>query len=311
MQHVELHQERLRRQRVRRKQESEENEKHIAAIESKINACRQQILDKANQERQEEEMKEEVDFILSEIRFKINRTRDYLEKLKALKQLRAARKESYQQKGLYVAPEADESFEKGMASVESLLEGQLSDYLKEETALKVMLEVEQKEQYESSKLENKQKAVLRSLFGDTENTESSKEGAADDAPRPISTLPLRHRLFGGRTSLDRSRGAPSKRHVCLLMDNCSANQTTCELDNIELKFLPLNTTARLQPLERHSRLLMNLRVSTELKVDQLGAIHMMTGAWNSVKQSVANCFRKAGFVTAEHSEACEDGDDDE
>lgn len=160
--------ERLRRQRIQRKQESEENEKHVAAIESKINACRQRILDRANQERQEEEMKEEVDSILSEIRFKINRTRDYLEKLQALKQLRAARKESYQQKGLYVAPEADESFEEGMASVESLLEGQLSDYLKEETALKVMLEVEQKEQYESSKLENKQKAVLRSLFGDTE-----------------------------------------------------------------------------------------------------------------------------------------------
>ncbi|KAH9382606.1 hypothetical protein HPB48_015283 [Haemaphysalis longicornis] len=59
------------------------------------------------------------------------------------------------------------------------------------------------------------------------------------------------------------------------------------------------------------RLFMNLRVGTELKVDQLGAIHMITGAWNSVKQSVANCFRKAGFVTAEHSEACEDGDDDE
>ncbi|KAH9375226.1 hypothetical protein HPB48_000602 [Haemaphysalis longicornis] len=108
------------------------------------------------------------------------------------------------------------------------------------------------------------------------------------------------------------------------MDNCSANQTTCELDNIELKFLPPNTTARLQPLDRSTksfkvgyrrrlldRLLMNLRVGTELKVDQLGAIHMMTGAWNSVKQSVANCFRKAGFVTAEFWEACEDGDDDE
>ncbi|KAH9377779.1 hypothetical protein HPB48_012194 [Haemaphysalis longicornis] len=42
----------------------------------------------------------------------------------------------------------------------------------------------------------------------------------------------------------------SERHACLLMENCSANQTTCELDNIELKFLPPNTTARLQPLDR-------------------------------------------------------------
>ncbi|KAH9374653.1 hypothetical protein HPB48_017225 [Haemaphysalis longicornis] len=56
---------------------------------------------------------------------------------------------------------------------------------------------------------------------------------------------------------------------------------------------------------------MNLRVGTELKVDLLGAIHMMTSAWNGVKkETVANCFRKAGFVTAELSEACKGGDDD-
>ncbi|KAH9373902.1 hypothetical protein HPB48_012029 [Haemaphysalis longicornis] len=108
------------------------------------------------------------------------------------------------------------------------------------------------------------------------------------------------------------------------MDNCPANQTTCEVDNIELKFLPPNTTARLQPLDSSTKslkvgrrrrlfdsLLMNLRVGTKLKVDQLGAIQMRTDALDSVKQSVANCFQKAGFVTAEFSEACEDGDDNE
>ncbi|KAH9380939.1 hypothetical protein HPB48_008400 [Haemaphysalis longicornis] len=108
------------------------------------------------------------------------------------------------------------------------------------------------------------------------------------------------------------------------MGNCSANQSTCKVDNIELKFLPPNTTARLQPLDRSTKslkvgrrrrlfdsLLMNLRVGTKLSVDQLGAIQMRTDALDSVKQSVANCFRKAAFVTAEFSEACEDGDDDE
>ncbi|KAH9370487.1 hypothetical protein HPB48_020553 [Haemaphysalis longicornis] len=67
------------------------------------------------------------------------------------------------------------------------------------------------------------------------------------------------------------------------MDNCSANQTTCELDNIELKFLPPNTTARLQPLDRSTksfkvgyrrrlldRLLMNLRWEPSLKLTSWG-----------------------------------------
>lgn len=160
--------ERLKRRRVRQEQEAQEHDKHVAMIEAKINARRQRILERANQERQEEEMKEEVDSILAEIRFKISRTREYLEKLEAMKQLRAARKESYQQKGLYVAPEADSSFEEGFSSTQHLLRDQLSDYLKEETALKVMLETEQKEQYESNKLANKQAAVLKSLFGSTE-----------------------------------------------------------------------------------------------------------------------------------------------
>ncbi|KAH9367743.1 hypothetical protein HPB48_009833 [Haemaphysalis longicornis] len=99
----------------------------------------------------------------------------------------------------------------------------------------------------------------------------------------------------------------SGRCACLLVDNCSAHHTTCELKNIGLKFLPANTTAKLQPLDqdiiksfkvgyrrRHlDSLLVNLRMGTELKVDLLGAIQMLTGAWRDVKtDTVANCFRR-------------------
>ncbi|KAL1414842.1 hypothetical protein MTO96_007105 [Rhipicephalus appendiculatus] len=52
-------------------------------------------------------------------------------------------------------------------------------------------------------------------------------------------------------------------------------------------------------------------MGTELKVDLLGAIQMMTGAWRDVKtDTVANCFRKAGFGTAEPAETGEEGDDE-
>ncbi|KAH9384867.1 hypothetical protein HPB48_026897 [Haemaphysalis longicornis] len=52
-------------------------------------------------------------------------------------------------------------------------------------------------------------------------------------------------------------------------------------------------------------------MGTELKVDLLGAIQMLTGAWPDVKtDTVANCFRKAGFGMAELAETGEDGDED-
>ncbi|KAK8769982.1 hypothetical protein V5799_013553 [Amblyomma americanum] len=117
----------------------------------------------------------------------------------------------------------------------------------------------------------------------------------------------------------------SGRRVCLLVDNCSAHQTTCKLQHIELKFLPPNTTARLQPLDQGiikafkvgyrkrliQRLLINLRMGTDLKIDLLGAIQMITGAWGDVKQAtVANCFGKAGLEVA-RDECPEALDDDE
>ncbi|XP_064459053.1 tigger transposable element-derived protein 6-like [Ornithodoros turicata] len=117
----------------------------------------------------------------------------------------------------------------------------------------------------------------------------------------------------------------SYHRVCLLLDNCSAHHTTCKLQNIEVRFLPPNTTSRLQPLDQGiikafkvgyrrrllQRLLINLRMGMDLKIDLLGAIQMMAGAWNDVKrETVANCFRKAGFV-AVADEACADALDDD
>uniref|UniRef100_A0A131YLB4 Tigger transposase n=1 Tax=Rhipicephalus appendiculatus TaxID=34631 RepID=A0A131YLB4_RHIAP len=40
------------------------------------------------------------------------------------------------------------------------------------------------------------------------------------------------------------------RNVCLPVDNCSAHYADVQLSNIELKFLPPNTTSKLQPLDQ-------------------------------------------------------------
>ncbi|XP_072142948.1 tigger transposable element-derived protein 6-like [Dermacentor andersoni] len=59
------------------------------------------------------------------------------------------------------------------------------------------------------------------------------------------------------------------------------------------------------------RLLINLRLGIELKVDLLGAIQMLAGAWNDVKKStIVNYFRKAGFVVAADNRCLDSEDDD-
>lgn len=42
------------------------------------------------------------------------------------------------------------------------------------------------------------------------------------------------------------------RKVCLLVDNCSAHRCNASVSNIELRFLPPNTTSVLQPLDHCS-----------------------------------------------------------
>lgn len=77
------------------------------------------------------------------------------------------------------------------------------------------------------------------------------------------------------------------------MDEYSVYNTTCKLKYIKLKFLPANPRVKVQVLDQIitksfkmgyrrqflDRLLVNLRMGIELKVDLLSAIQIMTGAW--------------------------------
>ncbi|MDD9361382.1 MAG: hypothetical protein PV344_00400 [Anaplasma sp.] len=86
--------------------------------------------------------------------------------------------------------------------------------------------------------------------------------------------------------------ADQGRKACLLVDNCSAHHTNVPLKNIELKFLPPNTTSKLQPLDQGTirtfkaiykrrlieTLLLKLRMNQDLKIDLLGAIQMLKAA---------------------------------
>lgn len=113
------------------------------------------------------------------------------------------------------------------------------------------------------------------------------------------------------------------RKVCLLVDNCSSHRCSASFSNIELRFLPPNTTSVLQPLDQGvirslkagyrkrlvERLLLNLRVGRELKIDLLGALSMLSGSWADVtNETIRNCFRRAGFHVpgddSENSDEC-------
>ena len=112
------------------------------------------------------------------------------------------------------------------------------------------------------------------------------------------------------------------RRVLLFIDNCAAHNLTAEQSNINIKFLPPNTTSVLQPMDqgvirsfkthyrRHlvNRLLAAVdRNDNNFKVDILQAINILSIAWREVTPiTVANCFRKAGFVKEDNP--VDDGD---
>lgn len=147
-------------------------------------------------------------------------------------------------------------------------------------------------------------------------------------PRDVSKLPVKYtsssnawmtgQIFEEHLDTwNRSLRCQAKK-ILLLLDNCSAHPPTMKFSNIEVFFLPPNTTSSIQPmdmgvirnLKEHYRKRLNTRIVAELDADEtrkaadaiktitlIDAIHMIHEAWADVKQqTIHNCYKKAGFV---------------
>ena len=103
------------------------------------------------------------------------------------------------------------------------------------------------------------------------------------------------------------------RNVLLIVDNCPAHPKDVDLTNITVKFLPPNTTAKLQPCDqgiiqclkvhyRHQLLMKTVTAmdsGKDLKITVLDAMQWMKVAWDKVTPTtVANCFRHCSFKIA-------------
>jgi hypothetical protein len=127
-------------------------------------------------------------------------------------------------------------------------------------------------------------------------------------------------------SLDR-RMALKSRKILLFVDHCPAHPKDVRIcKNVQVEFFPANTTSVVQPMDQGViralkqkfcrsfvlRLLQRLNSNKDsYKMCLLDAASMLAMAWNLVgKDTIANCFRKAGFMTTgEPAIQNEDGDD--
>lgn len=115
--------------------------------------------------------------------------------------------------------------------------------------------------------------------------------------------------------LDRQFCAKNRK-VLMVLDNCSAHSVT-GLSNIEIAFLPLNTTSALQPMDQGiiqfvktkyrrcvlERMLLCHDVGKQYDMNLLSAVSILAYMWkNTPAHVIANCFRHSGFVVPDSSD---------
>ena len=113
------------------------------------------------------------------------------------------------------------------------------------------------------------------------------------------------------------------RKIALIIDNCPAQPVINNLQNVELVFLPPNTTSVTQPMDggiiknmklHYRRIVSSRRLpaaenDVPFKWDLLDAVHAVKSAWNHVSaECIANVYRKVGFVVSTSTDDDEVGD---
>lgn len=138
----------------------------------------------------------------------------------------------------------------------------------------------------------------------------------------LQTLPLEYdankkawmtaEIFKGWLIKVDKKMTKEKRKILLFIDNCTAHNIIPPLKAIKVKFLPPNTTSKLQPLDQgiiknfksfyRKEVVRKLIIDMEQhsaspsRINVLDAIRMADKAWRSVSATtISNCFRSCGF----------------
>ena len=115
------------------------------------------------------------------------------------------------------------------------------------------------------------------------------------------------------------------RKIALIIDICPAHPSVSDLTNVQLVFLPPNTTSVLQPMDQGvitslkayywGRVIHRLcraldKTKTLPKVSILQAMKILASSWKAVSvQTIVNCFRKAGITSEAQKAAITDAYD--